>query len=181
MVWRDLKQRTTPGTACWNKNKTYQDVSNDFLDYQDFAEFCNTEYGFTLKYKNKFWSLDKDILVPQNKSYNKETCIFVPAYVNNMFLRSINRRGDYPLGVTKQNDGPNPLVVNHKHLGKTLYLGLFNDPFKAHRVWQLAKIKTLRETSSIEEIIPHDKLVAALNNRADMIQKDYDDQIETIL
>jgi hypothetical protein len=44
--------------------------------------------------------LDKDLLVEGNKTYSKDTCLFVSRGLNNLFLSKPSLRGEYPLGVT---------------------------------------------------------------------------------
>lgn len=51
------------------------------------------------------FDLDKDILVPGNKVYGPDTCVFVPHYINTILLDKAGARGDLPLGVTRNCTG----------------------------------------------------------------------------
>lgn len=44
----------------------------------NYADWCQTVVGF----KNQGWELDKDLLIPSNKVYSSETCIFLPKRIN---------------------------------------------------------------------------------------------------
>lgn len=117
------------------KTPTYIDcyVDERWHDFQDFAEWYeNHEYsglGFTL---------DKDILTPDNKAYSPETCCFVPQEVNKLLNNRRNVRGDLPQG-----------VVLHKRLGRyqaqlntkegKRHLGYFDCPNDAYKSYKLAK------------------------------------------
>ncbi len=176
-MYYDLKRRTKGITV---ERESYQECTNDFLDFQEFAEFCNSEFGFDKKCGNRFWSIDKDILVKGNKSYSPETCIFVPNDINMTFVNHHSTRGEYPLGVTYQNNGPNPLSSSYRANGKHVYCGLFNDPLEAHRRWQLGKISVIRAMSEREDISGHVKLINALLGRAQLIEDDYNNYAETL-
>lgn len=80
------------------KFPTYKGVtmSDDFKDYDQFVKWCRSQPEFF----NSFWVLDKDLLVPRNNVYSKETCCFIPSQVNS-FL-TVNRLVDngLPKGVT---------------------------------------------------------------------------------
>lgn len=177
-LYADVKQRTKPNLT--SARKSYEGCTNDFVDFQEFAEFCNTEFGFTMRRSNRFWNLDKDILVKGNKSYSKDTCIFVPNDINTVFLNHQSSRGDYPLGVKLQNTGPNPLLSSYKDNGKNIYCGLFSDPLEAHRPWQQGKVKVLRGLAHREDIQGHFKLINALLERAQLIEDDLLHYRETI-
>lgn len=141
-LYADVKQRTRVNLS--PARASYEGCTNDFLDFQEFAEFCNSEFGFDRKRSGRFWNLDKDILKLGNKSYSKDTCIFVPNDINTVFINHQSSRGKYPLGVKWQNNGPNPLLSSYKDNGKQVYCGLFDDPMEAHRPWQVGKVKVLR-------------------------------------
>lgn len=49
--------------------------------------------------------LDKDLLRPGNKLYSPETCRFIPGWLNNLFTDRGRGRGDFPLGVSKHQNG----------------------------------------------------------------------------
>lgn len=74
---------------------TYEGVSVSEA-WLTFSTFFND----TKMYMEKWWHLDKDLLFFDNKEYSKDACIFVPAWLNTMFLDCGSARGDLPQGVS---------------------------------------------------------------------------------
>ena len=70
--------------------------------------------------------LDKDILIPGNKLYSKDTCIFISHKINSLLLASNRSRGDLPIGVTlKKSNGW--YSARARHNNKTVFLGDYKD------------------------------------------------------
>lgn len=57
----------------------------------------------------KYWHLDKDILVAGNKIYSPETCLFVPNRINSLLIRGV-KTGPLPLGVSMMHQTKIPLL-----------------------------------------------------------------------
>ena len=100
-LWKDMLAR------CYNERRlslypTYLgcSVSENFKDFQFFAEWCGKQTGFNLD----DWHLDKDILVKGNKVYSENTCVFIPREINNLLNSHEVRRGLYPIGVHYDKD-----------------------------------------------------------------------------
>ena len=81
-LWMDMINR------CYNpkrliKAKSYIgcEVSEDWHNFQNFADWCQNQKGF----KVLGWALDKDILSKESKIYSPDTCLFVPKELNNFF------------------------------------------------------------------------------------------------
>lgn len=77
------------------KRPTYESVSvcGEWLTFSNFKGWMETQD----------WEgnqLDKDLLIPSNKVYSPETCVFVSAYVNTFTLDNPSKRGKYPIGVS---------------------------------------------------------------------------------
>lgn len=70
-------------------------VSENFKNFQWFAEWCNNQIGFG----ESDFQLEKDILFKNNKTYSEDTCRFVPRSVNMLLAKSNASRGDLPIGV----------------------------------------------------------------------------------
>ena len=77
-------------------NPSYEDksVCKDWLLYENFYDWC-----ISVRYKEKGWQLDKDLLVKGNKVYGPETCVFLPPRINGLILKCDKSRGDLPVGV----------------------------------------------------------------------------------
>jgi hypothetical protein len=100
IVWSEMLRRCTG--KYWSKKPTYIGVtcSENFKSFEYFYEWCQNQVGFRNKDGNdKFWHLDKDILVKGNKVYSEDTCCFVPQSINSIFISAVSVRGNNPVGV----------------------------------------------------------------------------------
>lgn len=161
---------------------TYTACSFDFVDFQDFAEWCNSSSGYMNKDDaGKVWCLDKDVLIPSNKSYNPETCCFVPQYVNNSLLFG-SAESIHPIGVSKIGGRSKRYAARCTSLEGRKHIGSFPTPMSAHHAWQLAKIQHLKEVIykySCETSVRKD-VVEALSMRVDKLQEEYKSGNETL-
>lgn len=117
------------------KYPTYIGCSVDerFHDFQDFAD-CYYKHP----YSKLGYQLDKDLLIPNNKTYSPETCCLVPSELNNILLDRAASRGKFPQGVSfskVQMMFASKLRIN----GKTKNLGFFNCPKNAYQAYKAAK------------------------------------------
>ena len=98
--------------------------------------------------------LDKDILCKGNKVYSRDTCIFVPERINNLFVKSDKARGKCPIGVTLTPSGTYQVYCSNKY-GKSVYLGTYNSEEEAFQVYKQYKEKVIKEIiDSYEGKIP---------------------------
>lgn len=115
------------------------------------CEEWKTFSNFMAWMKTQRWEgkeIDKDIIVPGNKLYSPETCVFVSRNLNSLLLGSLNntQRGELPIGVTyckKQKIFKSYL----KLMGKTTYVGIYDNPDQAHEAYKKAKIKHILEVA----------------------------------
>ena len=96
------------------------------------------------------WQLDKDLLVPENKTYSPDTCIFIPASINSFNSDARSSRGLYPIGVSY-----------HKHQKKFVArvtttgscrqktIGYYRTPEEAYLAWFNRKIELAYEHKSL--------------------------------
>lgn len=96
-IWKQMIYRCYSPT-CKYKRKTYKTttVCEDWLNYQAFAEWCNSreDFGYS-KYH-----LDKDLLCKGVSLYSPTTCCFLPREVNGFLTVRQSDRGLLPAGVT---------------------------------------------------------------------------------
>lgn len=135
--------------------------------HQDWHDLSNFQ-SWMLQQDYQGKSLDKDILVFDNKIYSVENCIFVTHVLNNQ-LRVWPKRS-LPLGVVQKRSVFQAIIrVN----GAAKYLGTYKTPYEAHRMWQVVKADYL-ENYSLEDESPslRPRLRIALDYRAQRIRND---------
>lgn len=106
--------------------------------------------------------IDKDLLVPGNKEYGPNTCLFISNALNNLLTLRNNSRGDLPLGVTSM------VVKGHKYFvavcsfyGKQKRLGYFKTVEEASAKY-LTEKNTYIQKLADEETDP--RVATALRN-----------------
>jgi hypothetical protein len=180
LLWHSVNMRCKVGGFYQAKKPTYIGCTNGFKDFQEFAEWCQHQYGYLNKEDNgNYWSLDKDLKVFGNKEYSKETCIFVPSRVNSLLNSSNASRGCFPLGV----DFHQQKFRIRCYQGATTrkHLGHFDCQYEAHQVWQRYKVDLIRRVCvEDEEIRNHLELVPILLAQAQRIEDDLLNGRETV-
>ena len=127
---------------------SYKDVTvcEEWLNFQNFAEWCTTEPFFDTEDENgRKYHLDKDILVKGNKIYSPDTCCFIPQEINSISISVYKARGKYPVGVVKSGK---KFLVRIRRSGALESLGVFSNLDQAFSVYKQAKeeyIKSLAE------------------------------------
>jgi hypothetical protein len=95
-----------------------------------------------------------------NKTYSKDTCVFVPQSINKLVLENPLFRGDLPIGVS--------LTWNGKYRsrctknGKEVHLGVFDSPELAHLKWVEKKRQIVGDLIQSPELSGHGRLLEAL-------------------
>jgi hypothetical protein len=169
-LWHDIKSRTSCGSKLQDKSPCYKGSLSKFDCFQEFAEWCNNEYGYMETEENgKFWCIDKDIL-SKDKIYSKETCIFVPAYVNLLFKRT-NNGGEKFLGVHKLRASGRFQAYGVSN-NKKVHLGMFDSELEAHRAWQIYRLKTIEDVMEKGKIKDHLKLIEILHIKRNELVSD---------
>ena len=145
MLWHSMLKRCYSDTYK-KKHPTYIDckVSDGFLYYECFYEWCNKQIGFD----NEGWHLDKDLLIKGNKVYSENTCVFIPKEINLVLTKRTASRGEYLIGVhwckTK-----NAFVAQvNKNKGKQEHLGYFKTEIEAFNAYKQAKESFVKEQAN---------------------------------
>ena len=92
--------------------------------------------------------LDKDILVPHNKVYSHETCLFVTQEINNLLTDSSAARGNLPQGVSFHKRDQ-IFESQIRRYGKLSFIGRYDTQKEASLAYRKAKsehIKQIAET-----------------------------------
>ena len=145
-------------TRCYDpkfheKRPTYDGckVEDYLLNFQHMCEWLENNY---YEIPGEQMCLDKDILCKGNKIYSRETCIFVPKRINNLFVKSDNRRGDYPIGVSDLPSGDYQVNCSNGY-GKLIPLGTYSTKEEAFQAYKEYKEKVIKEViDSYEGKIP---------------------------
>lgn len=111
--------------------------------------------------------LDKDILVPDNKVYSPDTCIFVSTQLNNLLGDHAKGRGKYPQGVAWH--APRGKYKSHCSVdGRNKHIGYFTNIIDAEIAYCDFKSAYIMSMSGKDESSTQPILQAALNQQADI-------------
>ena len=151
-IWHSMLRR------CYNpklheKRSTYKDckVEDYLLNFQHMGEWIENNY---YEVPGEKMCLDKDILCKGNKIYSRETCIFVPERINNLFTKSDKSRGKNPIGVTELPSGNYQAYCSDGY-GKLIRLGTYKTKEEAFNIYKEYKEKVIKEViDSYKGIIP---------------------------
>ena len=121
---------------------TYLGCSVDvqWQNFQEFAEWCQWQTGF----KSEGYVLDKDLIIPGNKVYSPETCVFLPTEINNMIVTQTKEGKVTPPGISFQHDYQK-YIVSCAINGKNRNLGRYKCPEEAFAVYKKFKENLVRE------------------------------------
>ena len=141
-LWKRMLERCY-SDAFKNKCPTYTDceVSENFLHYEYFYEWCHKQIGFS----NEGCHLDKDLLVKGNKVYSESTCVFLPQEINKVLIKSEKMRGKHLIGVCWHNTNKTFMAQVRKNKGKQEYLGYFKTELEAFNAYKTAKESFIKE------------------------------------
>ncbi len=119
------------------REPTYKDcrVCADWTSFMSFRSWMKTQDWIGK-------CLDKDIMVPGNKSYDPEFCVFVERNVNNILCDAKNIRGLLPIGVGFHSQTGKYRASVYID-GKKKSLGLFFTPALASSAYNRAKAKNI--------------------------------------
>lgn len=118
-------------------------VTDEWLEYQEFAGwFENHEYS------NRGYELDKDLLLPSNKIYAPDRCVFVPRQLNSLLTDSGAARGQYLQGVYF-NKRWNKFVAQICINGKKKNLGYYGNELEAYHVYKKAKEENVKRMANL--------------------------------
>lgn len=143
------------------KYPTYSNckIAPEWLNFQTFSKWFDENY---YEVNDEMMCLDKDILVKGNKLYSPDTCIFVPSYINALFIKSNANRGKYPIGV-KLDKRSGKFEAQCKGTdGKNKHLGTYTsveDTFQSYKIFKETLIKNVAE--KYKDLIPN-KLYKAM-------------------
>ena len=139
--WNNMLDRCYGGKA-----ESYENckVSDEWLIFSNFKKWMEIK-----NWKGK--ELDKDIRIPGNKIYSKDTCCFVDKKLNNLFRGSNKTRGDYPKGVSLLKKYSNRYKSRIRVNGKVKSLGVYSTIDEASKAYIKERAKLILSISKIEK------------------------------
>ena len=145
MLWHSMLKRCY-SDSFKKKQPTYEgcEVSDNFLHYEYFYEWCNKQIGFD----NEGWHLDKDLLIKGNKVYSENTCVFIPKEINLLLVRHTPSRGKHPIGVYWRNTKKAFVARVCKNKGVSEWLGCFTTEIEAFNAYKVAKEAFIKEQAN---------------------------------
>lgn len=157
---------------------TYNTASTEFESFQHFAGWCQTQNGYFGHDGSKSWCLDKDVLVHGNKTYSPETCVFIPEFINTLFVNK--KVTSLPFGVTKH---LNKYRARCSTTFGRINLGCFYTPEEAHKAWQKAKAEHILTVSEVYLKLPESDIhvYTALVSRHNLLMTDILSGKETLI
>lgn len=139
--WANILQRCEVGGEYQKKQPTYKEVTV----CQSWAKFSSFSMWWR-EHQVDGWQLDKDLLVPGNKVYSPETCIFVPSWLNSFTADCKASRGSTRIGVHFHNrDKVFQANISSPHTKKLEYLGYFSTEASAYNTWLSRKLQYAEE------------------------------------
>lgn len=178
-LWHRMNTRCKVDGPFQQRNPTYAGASNEFKNFQIFADWCQDQFGYMeIDEKDQYWSLDKDLMTPGNKIYSPKMCCFAPSALNTLLLAHTSARGDSPLGVHWCNT-KKIYIAQASFSGRQNFLGKFDNPHEAHRAWQRAKMFAFDEALEKYANLPN-KILKGLRRHKRLIKADYKSNIETL-
>ena len=159
VAWRHMLER------CYDhkyqeKKPTYKGctVCEEWWNFQNFAEWYYSHY---YEIENEKMNLDKDILHKGNKVYSPNNCVFVPQFINTLFVKCDKVRGDCPIGVRKKG---NKFEAQLSRGNGMEHLGYYTTPIEAFQAYKKAKEQYIKEVAEeYKDKIPQ-KLYDAMMN-----------------
>lgn len=105
-------------------------VSNDWLNYQNFAEWFYSD-----PHHDRGYELDKDVLLVGNKVYSGKTCALVPSDINN-FAKGYAKENNLPIGVGYRNGSYSARIYKG---GKSEWVGSYSELNEAAKAYTSAR------------------------------------------
>lgn len=124
-------------------------VYSDCFVCEDWIKASNFK-GWMEKQDWQGLQLDKDILVPGNREYGPNTCVFVPQEINKLLLMPTKQKEDGLYGVYVRKDFKKKDLRYQGHISvyngkafKLKYLGIYDEELECHKAWQEAKVQNI--------------------------------------
>ena len=144
-LWKCMLQRCY-SDGFKKQRPTYEgcEVSDNFLHYEYFYEWCQNQIGFG----TEGFELDKDLLIKGSKVYSEDSCVFLPREINLLLTKRTASRGEHLIGVSWDNTSKAFKATVSKNKGKQEHLGFFNTELEAFNAYKVAKETFVKEQAN---------------------------------
>lgn len=142
------------------KHPTYEDVyvCEEWHNFQNFAKWYYNNY---YSINEERMEIDKDILYKNNKIYSPDTCIIVPQRINNLFVKTNSKRGNFPIGVHRHKNG-NYVAQCEFNDSRKRYLGCYPTVEEAFNIYKMEKEKYIKQVADKYKSYIPEKLYDAM-------------------
>jgi len=166
VYWHAMFDRVYSQTDYYRRYCRGVSMQDNWHSYQIFAKWCEENH---YEIDSEMMSLDKDILLKGNKNYSPETCIFVPQFINTIFIQGSGARGDLPIGVYyHKREGKYraqcSITTPQNKTRKNKWLGSYDTPEQAFQAYKVFKEKYIKEVADYYKDKIPTKLYEALYN-----------------
>lgn len=164
----------TDAYQCWNKmlercySKNYDKYNKytcckDWLDFQGFASWY---YDNIYLVDDEPMELDKDLLSPESREFNPDTCMFIPRFINKVINNvKYNKKSDLPTGIS-WNKKHGDYVVRITMYGKRRTIGNIKDKDEASELYNKARKAYIYDVAHLYKDRVPEKLYNALMKKA---------------
>lgn len=155
------KRRPHPAYMAWKSMLQRCYYAKEHAQYPSYIGCSVCPEWLTFSTFHSWWKihhrdgyhLDKDLLVPGNKVYSPDTCVFVPPELNTFLIDSARARGKYLIGVNKHSSRRERYIAYVCINKQQEYLGLFDDMYDAHDCWWTKKLELAEEFRTLCDTI----------------------------
>lgn len=134
ICWKSMIERCH-SEKLHKKRPTYinKKVCDEWLIFSNFKSWMINQNYIGMH-------LDKDLLMPGNKVYCPDFCVFIPPSINSFIVDESANRGRFPFGVTYSKSKKCYVAqCRDPFVGKQQELGAFSCPDEAHNAWKRRK------------------------------------------
>ena len=165
VLWKKMMER------CFSEKlklryPTYENVTccEEWLIFENFYEWLHVQENWNVLLESNIkFSLDKDILIKENKLYSPDTCCLVPMHVNALFIKRNAARGNYPIGVSKSNNKYVSQWSNNKGKKIRKFFDTIDEAFSCYKIEKEKVIKQVAHEEYTKNTITKQCYEAMIN------------------